>query len=359
MKLEQWSKEHRDVVRKMADCRDMPPDDFDVFWARCVQAELDPLLDQALPVSRNVNVGNKDKPVWTKRYAFQTTEAGMLARAERFPDFQGVQWASVFDGEPCVMRNQDGEVSHEFSPAQRKGKLAGAWARVLRKGRLPLLMWVAFESVKQDSPFWSKNPVGMLEKVARVTVLRRAYPETFGGVYIPEEMPADERDGQPTATQSPISGTRKVDAPAVAPATPGAASKPVEEAHAAEVGAICAEAAKLGPGTSPEKKAAYAALRDRAVKLPKGSVAKTRVAVALGEANKRMEQPAPAQSDAALADAELAADAFCADAEGLEKEDVEGYQRLRVRAEKMPEGAARARCMAALDAVKAKLEGVK
>lgn len=353
MKLEQWSKEHRDVVRKMADCRDMPTDDFDVFWARCVQAELDPLLDQALPVSRNVNTGSKDNPKWTKRYAFQTTEAGMLARAERFPDFKGVQWASVYDGEPCVMRAQDGEVQHEYNPAQRKGKLSGAWAKVMRKDRLPLVMWVAFESVKQDSPFWSKNPVGMLEKVARVTVLRRAYPETFGGVYIPGELPDD--DAQETPPSSPISGTRKVDAPIVAPATQDAPVN-VEEKHKAEVEAICAEAEKLGPGTTPAMKDAYAVLHKRATALPKGSAARTVAGKAVVAASQRMMQPAPPATEAALEEAERAADGICADVEALEKEDTEGYQRLRARAEKLPEGAARARALAALDAMKSKLE---
>lgn len=377
MKLESWSETHRALVRKMPAIRPMPEDDFAVFWARCVQSGLDPLLDQCHAVARQTKTtepeldsngqlvkeqGSNGKwyTVYKRitTYQFQATESGMLARALSFPDCMGVQAGAVFEDDHFVLDKANGKVEHVAEPTKRKGKLVGAWGRTIRDGKIPDVVWLRVEAMNQGGDFWAKMPDVMVEKTARAASIRKAYPSAFSGVYIAEEMPTEEREEQLAAIQSPISGTRKVDAPNVAPATQGPPVD-VEEALRAEVDSICAEAENLGPGTVKTHADAYKSLHARAVALPKGSAARTRVAKVMGEASKRMAQPPPVVPDAALADAELSADAFCADVEGLELTDAEGYQRLRARAEKMPEGAARARCMAALDAVKAKLEGVK
>lgn len=354
MKLESWSEGHKSIVRKMKPCRAMPEDDFEVFWAKCVQSELDPLMDQALPVSRKANEGSREHPKWTTVFSFQSTEAGMLARAERFPDYLGVQACAVFDQEPCPMSMATGEVGHEFDAANRKGALKGAWARVLRKGRAPLLIWLDFNATKQDSPFWTRNPMGMLEKCSRVAAIRKAYPETFAGVYVREEMPEDD------GSEAPIAGTRKVEeskppdlkVEPVISENGDTAPVPhveVEEKHREEVAAIFNAAEAMPVGKDGEKE--YAKLAPRAQKLPKGSFARKLVADKLKAELARVKGTAPApatQPTIEEQESERVADGICADLEGLQPEDMEGLDASRARAERMPEGAARQRALAAV-----------
>lgn len=355
MKLESWSDAHKAIVRKMKPCRAMPEDDFEVFWAKCVQSELDPLMDQALPVSRKANEGSREHPKWTTVYSFQSTEAGMLARAERFPDYLGVQVCAIFDEEPCVMNNATGEVTHSYNPTKRQGKLSGAWARVLRKARPPLLIWLDYNATKQDSPFWTKNPLGMLEKCGRVAAIRKAYPETFSGVYAVEEMPADGD------TDAPIFGTRKVEEgkptdlkvePVISENGDTAPVPPVEveEKHREEVAAICKAAEAMPKGKEGEKE--YAKLAPRAQKLPKGSRARKVVADKLKAELARVKGEAPppaAPPSIEEQEAERVVDGIFADLEGLQPSDAEGLASLRARAEKLPEGPARTRALSAVE----------
>ena len=96
---------------------------------------LDPLLKEAFCVARQQNVGTRERPNWVTKHEFQPSEAGMLARAERFPDFGGIQASAVYAEDEIVDRPGRGEVVHRFNPAKRKGALVGAWARVVRDGQ--------------------------------------------------------------------------------------------------------------------------------------------------------------------------------------------------------------------------------
>ena len=151
----------------------------------------------------------------------------MLARAERFPDFGGVQACAVYGGDEVLIDAGRGEVVHRFNPCKRTGALVGAWARVVRSGKLPVVVWISFEGYAQATALWAKIPTTMLEKCARVAVLRKAYPEAFGGLYIREEM---EETTTPTAVEPralPAPGVEVVAAPAPA-VKKKAEPKPVE-----------------------------------------------------------------------------------------------------------------------------------
>ncbi|MBN1205697.1 MAG: recombinase RecT, partial [Myxococcaceae bacterium] len=143
---------------------------------------------------------------WVTRYEFQPSEAGMLARAERFPDFKGIQASAVYAEDEIIVDQGKGEVVHRFNPAKRKGALVGAWARVVREGKLPVVVWLDFAGYVQQTPLWAKIPTTMIEKCARVAALRKAYPEAFGGLYVREEMPAEEYEPA-TALEEPAPAT--------------------------------------------------------------------------------------------------------------------------------------------------------
>lgn len=192
-----WSRERVELIRRTICPKGLGEDEFTLFIEQCKRSGLDPLLKEAFCVGRRQNVGNRERPQWVTRYEFQPSEAGMLARAERFPDFKGIQASAVYAEDEIIVDQGKGEVVHRFNPAKRKGALVGAWARVVREGKLPVVVWLDFSGYVQQTPLWAKIPTTMIEKCARVAALRKAYPEAFGGLYVREEMPAEEYETAP------------------------------------------------------------------------------------------------------------------------------------------------------------------
>lgn len=232
-----WSRERAELVRRTICPKGISEDEFALFIEQCKRSGLDPLLKEAFCVARRQNVGNRERPNWVTKYEFQPSEAGMLARAERFPDFRGIQASAVFAEDEIIVDQGKGEVVHRFNPAKRKGALVGAWSRVVRDGKLPVVVWLDFSGYVQQTPLWAKIPTTMIEKCARVAALRKAYPEAFGGLYVREEMPADAYEPEPhheepTPGGGPyeVLGARpgpvKASFPTLAPAAPAREEKP-------------------------------------------------------------------------------------------------------------------------------------
>ena len=193
-----WTQERIELIKRTICPAGISTDEFLLFVEQCKRTGLDPLLKEAFCVPRRQNVGSRERPQWVARHEFQPSETGMLARAERFPDFGGVQASAVYGGDEILIDAGRGEVVHRFNPCKRTGALVGAWARVVRAGKLPVVVWLSFEGYAQATSLWAKIPTTMLEKCARVAVLRKAYPEAFGGLYIREEM---EESTTPTAVE--------------------------------------------------------------------------------------------------------------------------------------------------------------
>lgn len=199
-----WTPERIDLVRRQICPKGITDDAFALFMEQCRRSGLDPLLKQAFCVERRQNIGNREKPNWVTKHEFQPAEAGMLARAEHFPGFEGITAAEVYAEDPITIDYGAGTVEHRVNPAQRKGSLVGAWARVQRAGKVPLVVWVDFVAVNQPTPLWGKMPARMCCKAARVAALRTAYPEAFGGMYVAGERPDDIDNGEDVETPAPV-----------------------------------------------------------------------------------------------------------------------------------------------------------
>ena len=198
--------ETRELIRRTVIPNGATDDEVALFLEQCLRSGLNPLLKECFCVPRRQNAGNRDRPQWVTRHEFQPSETGMLARAERFPDFKGIQASAVYAEDEIMVDQGKGEVVHRFNPAKRKGSLVGAWARVVRDGKLPVLVWLDFAGYVQQTPLWAKIPTTMIEKCARVAALRKGYPEAFGGLYVREEMPADEFEPAESAHPAPPGG---------------------------------------------------------------------------------------------------------------------------------------------------------
>lgn len=204
-----WTQERINLLKNTVCPKGISNDEFALFLEQCKRSGLDPLLKEAFCVARRQNIGDRDRPNWVTKHEFQPSEAGMLARAERFPDYEGIQAAEVYGKDPISIDYGSGLVEHKVNPAQRSGGLVGAWARVQRRGKLAVVVWVDLGAVEQKTPLWGKMPATMVRKCARVAALRTAYPEAFGGLYVREEMPAEEFDDAPVSA-SPVGQTRPV-----------------------------------------------------------------------------------------------------------------------------------------------------
>lgn len=187
-----WTRERIDLIKKTVCPQGITDDEFALFIEQCKRSGLDPLIKEAFCVPRRMNIGNKDNPRWITKHEFQPSEAGMLSRAERFGDCRGVSAAAVHEGDACEVDAGAGLVVHKFNPAKKRGPLLGAWARLQREGKTDAVVWLDLGGYQQNTPLWGKIPATMIEKCARAAVLRKAYPSAFGGLYIREEMPAEE-----------------------------------------------------------------------------------------------------------------------------------------------------------------------
>jgi phage recombination protein Bet len=194
----EWTEARIKLVKDAVCPKGISDEEFSLFIEQCKRSGLDPLLKEAFCVPRKANLGTRESPRWAYKHEFQPSETGMLARAERFPDYRGVQASAVFSGDAIEIDAGEGTVTHKFNPVKRSGSIAGAWARVVRASKAPIVVWLDFSGYAQQTPLWGKIPTTMIEKCARVAALRKAYPEAFGGLYIREELPPEEE------AQSPI-----------------------------------------------------------------------------------------------------------------------------------------------------------
>lgn len=211
-----WTRERIDLIKRTVCPQGISDDEFALFIEQCRRSGLDPLLKQAFCVKRRQNLGTKDNPRWVEKFEFQPAESGMLARAEDFPDYRGVTAAAVHEKDsPRKVNAAKGEVEHSFEPGSERGKLLGAWARLEREGRTPLVVWLDIAAYQQQTQTWYRMPDTMIEKCARVAALRKAYPGPFGGLYTADE-PQPEHDEQPVVERPVLAADTTVDAQVVA-----------------------------------------------------------------------------------------------------------------------------------------------
>lgn len=187
-----WTPQRVDLVKRQVCPKGISDDEFAVFIAQCQRTGLDPLIREAFCTPRRENVGTRDNPRWIVKHVFVPGHDGMLARADRFPDFRGVRGAAVYEKDTLAIDEAEGIVRHTWSPIGDRGELVGAWAMALREGRRYPVEWVLLEEYRDErNPQWGTRPQTMIVKCARAAALRRAYPNAFGSIYIPEEMPQE------------------------------------------------------------------------------------------------------------------------------------------------------------------------
>lgn len=193
--IQEWTPEQKTLVKRTV-AMDATDDELAMFLHVAAKAGLDPLQRQIHFMKRR---GKDGAPA---RVTIQAGIDGLQARAAREPDYEGLEHAVVYEKD--VFSVKAGQIEkHESSPFQN-GRIVGAWAAAHREGKRPFVAVVDFsEYCDNNNPLWRTKPKAMIDKVARHTALRMAYPEKFSGIYEPAEMDKADADEELKAPPPP------------------------------------------------------------------------------------------------------------------------------------------------------------
>jgi phage recombination protein Bet len=165
-----------------------------MYLQLCRAQRLNPFLREAYLIK----FGSNPASIVTGKETF-------LKRAESHPQFDGFEaGVTVIDKNGEVERREGALVGVQTE------RIIGGWARVHRKDRShPTFIEVSFDEYvgkKNDGTTnrqWERMPATMIRKVPLVQALREAFPESFGGLYSPEEITEMDASTLPTAPVTP------------------------------------------------------------------------------------------------------------------------------------------------------------
>jgi phage recombination protein Bet len=153
-------------------------DELAIYYNFCEKAGVDPMRGQSHFIKYNATA----KPI------MMIGIDGFQARATSDPRYEGMVANAVYENDNFSMNPVEGIITHSFGVKDR-GKIAGAYAILKRKGMIPAIQWILFSEYNSPAKDnWKNMPEVMITKVARATLLRREYPDNFSGVYVPEEF---------------------------------------------------------------------------------------------------------------------------------------------------------------------------
>lgn len=149
-----------------------------------------------LYLANQYNLDPFKREIWFAKYGNQTnimtSRDGYLKFAQTSHEFGGLISFVVHEGDAFEIDAGEYKITHKFGT--KRGKIIGAWARCDRKGKKPFISYVSFEEYNQNNPIWKKYPSAMIQKVAEVFVLKRAFG--INGLVTKEEI------GDPLSVQS-------------------------------------------------------------------------------------------------------------------------------------------------------------
>lgn len=156
-----------------------------------------------LYLAHEYNLDPFKKEIWFTKYGNQTnimtSRDGYLKFAQASHEFAGLISFVVHEGDAFEIDAGEYKITHRFGT--KRGKIIGAWARCDRKGKKPFISYVSFEEYNQSNPIWKKYPSAMIQKVAEVFVLKRAFG--INGLVTKEEMSEISFEQSPTDSSFP------------------------------------------------------------------------------------------------------------------------------------------------------------
>lgn len=153
-----------------------PPDEQIVkFIMLCKARELNPWVGDAYLVGFDSNDG--------PQFQLITAIQALFKRAELNPNYDGIESG-------VTVLTADGDIQdREGAFTLPQEGLVGGWARCHRKDqKTPCFARLKLETYSTGRSRWKSDPAGMIQKCSEAAVLRKAFPNSLGGLYVHEEM---------------------------------------------------------------------------------------------------------------------------------------------------------------------------
>ena len=149
-------------------------------------------LEMFMYLANQYNLDPFKKEIWFMKFSGQTTimtsRDGYLKYAQLSPEFEGLISFVVREGDVFEIDASEYKVTHKFGA--KRGKILGAWSRCDREGKKPFIAYVEFDEYNKKQNVWNSYPSAMIQKVAEVFVLKRAFG--INGLVTREEIDAGE-----------------------------------------------------------------------------------------------------------------------------------------------------------------------
>lgn len=157
------------------------------FCRLCQARQLNPWEGDAFLVGYD----GKDGPV----FSLITAHQAFLKRAEVHPEYDGMESG-------VIVRRGDQTIDLNGDYFEEDDRLVGGWAKVFFKSRShPMTDRLRLATFSTGRSRWEKDPSGMIVKCAESSALRKAFPNSLGGMYLDGEMGAEE---QPRSSEPPV-----------------------------------------------------------------------------------------------------------------------------------------------------------
>lgn len=166
-------------------------------------------LQLFLYLSAQYNLDPFKREIWCVKYDtksaanIMTSRDGYLKYAQMNEEFKGLISFVVREGDIFEIDAAEYKITHKFG--SKRGPILGAWAKCDREGKSPFIAYVEFSEYNKNNQIWKGYPSAMIQKVAEVFVLKRAFG--INGLVTKEEIdnedPVIVDDGSPNNNQSP------------------------------------------------------------------------------------------------------------------------------------------------------------
>lgn len=180
------------IDKQSQDIVEISDEECDKFIALCKARRLNPYEGDAYAI-----------PYWDgrlrrHRWSLITAHSAFLKRAELHPEYDGM------DSGIIVQRGDDKILDLPGDFRLDTDKLLGGWAVVYNRNHShPTVRRVKLTTYIKEFGVWLKDPEGMICKVAEAQGLRDTFPTVNGGLFLREEMEADD-DFQRLVNQEPV-----------------------------------------------------------------------------------------------------------------------------------------------------------
>lgn len=168
------------IIKKYI-CPQASDQEIFMFFQLCKAQNLNPFLREAYLIKYG-----------TEKATIVVGKETFTKRADLLPQNDG------FSAGIIVLTNNKEVMYREGSLIIIGEIILGGWAVAYRKDRthpvraeVSISEYTRYNKEGKPTRAWKEMPATMIRKVALVQALREAYPQDFGGMYTPEEMPID------------------------------------------------------------------------------------------------------------------------------------------------------------------------